>query len=212
VRALALATVLVSAPAALGAEPPLPGPYQQALRLLQTDPAARARAQAAVALGQGFTTVPRPGADPRLVGALSESVRRDPDPTVRALAAYALCLLGEARGAPPLIEVLRVHTQAGKDRQEYFDEWGMVPLAYLYRALGFVGGPEARGFLLSMVAGGDREARVLAIGTLGEYWTTDADVDARLETLLREDGDPAIRAAATWALDERRRTRAAPPR
>src|SRR5256885_11586218 len=44
----------------------------------------------------------------------------------------------------------------------------------LYRALGFVDGPVARDFLLSVAGAGDREARVLAIGTLGEYWTKDA--------------------------------------
>src|SRR5207245_360819 len=100
VRPLALALVLLSSPIVLAADLPLPGPYQQALHALQTDPVAAGRGQAAVALGQGFTTVPRPGADPRIVGALGESVRLDPDPTVRALAAYALCLLGDARGAP----------------------------------------------------------------------------------------------------------------
>src|SRR5207245_707832 len=93
---------LLSSPIVLAADLPLPGPYQQALHALQTDPVAAGRGQAAVALGQGFTTVPRPGADPRIVGALGESVRLDPDPTVRALAAYALCLLGDARGPPPL--------------------------------------------------------------------------------------------------------------
>jgi len=209
VRALALAIVLLSSPIGLAADAPLPGPYQQALHALQTDPVAAGRGQAAVALGQGFTTVPRPGADPRIVGALGESVRLDPDPTVRALAAYALCLLGDARGAPPLIDALRSHTAAGRDAQEYFDDRVRVPLAYLYRALGFVDGPVARDFLLAVAGAGDREARVLAIGTLGEYWTRDATIDARLEALLPE-RDPAIKAAVTWALDERRRNRAAP--
>lgn len=209
--ALALAIVLLSSPNALAADAPLPGPYQQALHALQTDPVAAGRAQAAVALGQGFTTVPRPGADPRIVGALSEAVRRDPDPTVRALAAYALCLLGDARGVPPLIDALRSHTAAGKDAQEYFDDRVQMPLSYLYRALGFVDGPVARDFLLSVVGAGDREARVLAIGTLGEYWTKDAAIDLRLEALLPE-RDPAIKAAVTWALDERRRNRTAAPR
>ena len=210
-RALALAIVLLSSPIGLAADAPLPGPYQQALHALQTDPVAAGRGQAAVALGQGFTTVPRPGADPRIVGALGESVRLDPDPTVRALAAYALCLLGDARGAPPLIDALRSHTAAGRDAQEYFDDRVRVPLAYLYRALGFVDGPVARDFLLAVAGAGDREARVLAIGTLGEYWTRDATIDARLEALLPE-RDPAIKAAVTWALDERRRNRAAAPR
>src|SRR5207302_6651931 len=137
VRALALAIALLSSPNALGADAPLPGPYQQALHALQTDPIAAGRAQAAVALGQGFPTVQRPGADPRIVGALSESVRPDPEPTVRALAAYALCLLGDARGVPPLIDALRSHTAAGKDAQEYFDARVRVPRTYPYRALGF---------------------------------------------------------------------------
>jgi HEAT repeat protein len=211
VTALAVALVLLSSPRALAADAPLPGPYQQALHALQTDPMAAGRAQAAVALGQGFTTVPRPGADPRIVRALSDSVRRDPDPTVRALAAYALCVLGDARGVPPLIDALRSHTAAGKDAQEYFDDRVRVPLAYLYRAVGFVDGPVARDFLLSVAGAGDREARVLAIGTLGEYWTKDAAIDARLEALLAE-RDPAIKAAVTWALDERRRNRTAAPR
>ena len=210
-RPLALALVLLSSPIVLAADLPLPGPYQQALHALQTDPVAAGRGQAAVALGQGFTTVPRPGADPRIVGALGESVRLDPDPTVRALAAYALCLLGDARGAPPLIDALRSHTAAGRDAQGYFDDRVRVPLAYLYRALGFVDGPVARDFLLSVAGAGDREARVLAIGTLGEYWTRDATIDARLEALLPE-RDPAIKAAVTWALDERRRNRTASPR
>jgi HEAT repeat protein len=208
VRALALALLLFAASGASAAEEPLPGPYQEALRELRTDPVAAGRAQAAVALGQGFAAVPRPGADPRIVAALGESIRRDPDPNVRALAAYALCLLGDARGAAPLIEALRSHTAAGQDAQEYFDERVPVPLAYLYRALGFVGGRAARGFLLSVADDGDRVARVLAIGTLGEYWTKDADIDARLRGLLAE-RDPAIKAAVTWALDERRRSRAA---
>ena len=52
---------------------------------------------------------------------------------------------------------------------------------------------------------------MLAIGTLGEYWTRDATIDARLEALLPE-RDPSIKAAVTWALDERRRNRAAAPR
>ena len=210
-RPLALALVLLSSPIVLAADLPLPGPYQQALHALQPDPVAAGRGQAAVALGQGFTTVPRPGADPRIVGALGESVRLDPDPTVRALAAYALCLLGDARGAPPLIDALRSHTAAGRDAQGYFDDRVRVPLAYLYRALGFVDGPVARDFLLSVAGAGDREARVLAIGTLGEYWTRDATIDARLEALLPE-RDPSIKAAVTWALDERRRNRAAAPR
>ena len=210
-RPLALALVLLSSPIVLAADLPLPGPYQQALHALQTDPVAAGRGQAAVALGQGFTTVPRPGADPRIVGALGESVRLDPDPTVRALAAYALCLLGDARGVPPLIDALRSHTAAGRDAQGYFDDRVRVPLAYLYRALGFVDGPVARDFLLSVAGAGDREARVLAIGTLGEYWTRDATIDARLEALLPE-RDPAIKAAVTWALDERRRNRTAAPR
>jgi len=207
-RTLTLVLLLFAAPGAPAAEEPLPGPYQEALRELRTDPVAAGRAQAAVALGQGFAAVPRPGADPRIVAALTESVRRDPDPTVRALAAYALCLLGDARGVPPLIGALREHAAAGKDGQEYFNERVRVPLSYLYRALGFVGGREARDFLLSVADDGDRVARVLAIGTLGEYWTKDADIDARLQALLTE-RDPAIKAAVTWALDERRRSRAA---
>jgi HEAT repeat protein len=211
VTALAPAIVLLWSATALAADAPLPGPYQQALHALRTDPVAAGRAQAAVALGQGFTTVPRPGADPRIVGALGESVRRDPDPTVRALAAYALCLLGDARGVPPLIDALRSHTAAGGDAQEYFDDRVRLPLSYLYRALGFVDGPGARDFLLSVAGGGDRAARVLAIGTLGEYWTKDTAIDARLEALLPE-RDPAIKAAVTWALDERRRNRTAAPR
>ncbi len=209
-RALALALVLFASGAA-AAEETLPDPYQDALRELRMNPDAARRAWAAVGLGQGFRTAAQPGAHPKIIEALTESARLDPDPTVQAMAAYGLCLLGNTAGVAPLVNALREHAASGKDAQGYFDDRVGVAVSYMYRALALVGGRQAREFLVAMSSDGARGARVLAISTLGTSWMDDADIDALLRRLLNE-RDPAIKGAATWVLDERQRNRTAPAR
>lgn len=207
-RRLALPLTLLLATGAAAAGTPLPAPYQAALRDLRMSPDPVERARAAVALGQGFTSAPAPGADRRIIDALAESARLDPDPTVQAMAAYALCVLQQAAGVPPLVAALRRHADVGGDAEGYFDRRLPVPVGYMYRVLGVVGGRAARDFLLSMATDGERGTRVLAISTLGTNWLQDGEVDARLRGFL-EERDPAIRGAATWVLDERQRERGA---
>lgn len=204
-RALALALVLLW-PGVAAAEETLAAPYEQALRELRMNSDGAQRAWAAVGLAQGFQTSPQPGPHPKIIGALTESVRLDPDPTVRALAAYGLCLLGKPEGVPPLIEALRLRATTGTGSDEWVDDRVRVPLSYLYRVLAAIDGRAARDFLMSTSSDGLRAARVLAISTLGTAWTDDREIDAQLERLLAE-RDPAIKGAATWALDERRRSR-----
>ena len=205
VRALALALVLLG-PGVAAAEEALAAPYEQALRELRMNSDGARRAWAAVGLAQGFQTSPQPGPHPKIIDALTESVRLDPDPTVRALAAYGLCLLGKPEGVPPLIEALRLRATTATGSDEWVDERVRVPLAYLYRALVLVDGKDARDFLVSTSSNGLRSARVNAISTLGGSWIDEREIDAQLERLLAE-RDPAIKGAATWALDERRRSR-----
>jgi hypothetical protein len=197
---------------AAAAQAPLPQPYEAKLRDLRTSHDASARAWAAVALGHGLRIAASPGPHPRIIEALNESVRSDSDPTVRAMAAYALCVLGDAAGVAPLIEALRRQAASGRDARDYFDERVAVPVSYLYRSLGVVGGPTAREFLVRTARDGERGARVVAISVFERTWTTDAEVDRMLQSILRE-RDPAVRAAATWAIEERARSRReAPPR
>ena len=209
-RALALALVLLASGAA-AADETLPDPYQDALRELRMNSNAARRAWAAVGLAQGFRTAAQPGAHPKIIEALSESARLDPDPTVQAMAAYRLCLLGNATGVAPLVNALREHAASGKDAQGYFDDRVRVPVSYMYRALALVGGREVREFLVAMSSDGARGARVLAISALGTSWMNDGDIDALLRRLLNE-RDPAIKGAATWVLDERERNRNIPAR
>jgi len=77
--------------------------------------------------------------------------------------------------------------------------------------LGLAGGREARDFLVSTASEGLRAARVDAISTPGGAFVDDREIDAVLERVLTEH-DPAVKAAATWALEERRQARAGAPR
>ncbi len=209
-KLLSFALVLLWATPAASAEP-LPEPYQQALRDLRTNRDGVARAWAAVGLGQGLRTAPSPGKHPKIIEGLEESARLDPDPTVQAMAAYALCLLRDARGVPPLIDALKRHAATGRDAREYFDDRVRIPVSYLYRAFGVVGGKDARDFLVASANEGERGARVVAISTLGGAWPEDGEIDALLGRLLSE-RDPAVKGAAMWAIEERQRKRAAPAR
>lgn len=204
-------TLVLVAPGLASAQDALAPPYERALRDLRMNAEAAERAWAAVGLAQGFASTPHPGPHPKIVGALTESARLDPDPTVRALAAYGLCLLGKPEGVVRLIEALRARAATVTGSEEYVDERVRVPLVYLYRALGLAGGREARDFLASTASEGLRAARVDAISTLGGAFVDDREIDAVLERVLTE-RDPAVKAAATWALEERRQARSGAPR
>lgn len=205
-KALAVALALV-APGLAAAEEALAPPYAQALRDLRMNGEAAQRAWAAVGLAHGFATATHPGPHPRIIDALVESAKLDPDPTVRALAAYGLCLLGKPEGVAPLIDALRVRAATVTGSEDYVDERVRVPLVYLYRALGLAGGRQARDFLVATASDGLRASRVDAISTLGGAFVDDREIDAVLERVQAE-RDPAVKGAAIWALEERQRARA----
>ena len=203
---LLLAAILVWAGVA-HAQEPLPAPYEAALRDLRANRDGVARAWAAVGLAQGLRTAPAPGAHPRIIEGLRESVTLDPDPTVRAMAAYGLCVLGEAAGVPPLVDVLKRLAAEGRDARDYFDARVTVPVSYLYRALGVAGGRLAREFLVATATGGtERGARVVAVSVFESAWTGDPEIDTLLRHLLT-DREPGVRGAATWAIESRQRNR-----
>ncbi|MBI3827289.1 MAG: hypothetical protein HY294_14950 [Candidatus Rokubacteria bacterium] len=179
----------------------LPRRYAEALQALVSSRNPAERATAAIALGHGFRDVP-PSRDPRIAESLESAMVLDPDAVVQVLAAYALCVRGDRRGVARVSLALR--ERGGVDPQEMLAPIAQVPLSYLYRALGYVGGPEATRFLIETSSAGVRSVRLVAIGALGLVQDDPAAVDAALAALLRDD-DPTIRGVAEFVSTDRAR-------
>lgn len=201
VLAAAVLAVLVAAPETAGE---LPRAYAEAVERLRSaaDPVERARA--AIALGYGFRDVEAPGAHLAIMDPLLAAATGDPDATVQVMAAYSLCLLGDARGVARLVAGLRAKLAAGADPRGAYAPALDLPLPYLFRALAHVGGAEAVDFLVEVARSGDRPARLVAIAALGWARNDGGRADATLAALAR-DPDTMVSGVAQFTLDERRR-------
>jgi len=202
VPAMVLGLTLWTAAAAVG---DLPQQYQDALIVLRTGNDPARRALAAIALGHGLSGLEAaPDAD--VVAALGSAMRADQDPTVQAMASYALCVLRDRRAVSNLIAAVQSSIARGVDQQGPVSDAVRLPIPYLYRALGHVGGPEATAFLIEIARAGPARARVPAIAALGLVVDDDGQVERALARLAG-DADPNVRNAARYVLGERR-----PPR
>jgi len=180
----------------------LPRAYQDALDALRTSNEPSARALAAIAVAHGFRDVPL--SDPAdAVDALSDAMQADADPTVQAMTAYALCVLRDLRGVPRLIGAIQATVARGVDPQGRFSDAVPLPVPYLYRALGHVGGREATWFLIEAARTGPVRARVVAIAALGFVLGDGGEVERALTT-LSGDPDPTVRNAARYVMSERK--------
>ena len=88
---------------------------------------------AAIGLGHGLRVPGNPGAHPALLDALHEGMLRDEDAAVQAMAAYALCLRRDVRGAARLAEELA--RLAARGVRDYYSPAIGLPVSYLRRAL-----------------------------------------------------------------------------
>lgn len=198
-----LLTALALVWAAPGFAADLPSVYREGIRQLKADPDPVKRGWAAIGLGQGFRVPDHPGADPRILTALEEASRLDPDSTVRAMAGYGLCVLGDRRGAVPLATALGERLGSGADPEGYYSRAMGMPIRYLLGALARVGGADAVGFLLALTGDRSGAARVPAIWALGLAPEDSVEIDRALAALA-QGPDAAVRAAAEQALEGRR--------
>ncbi len=181
----------------------LPDAYRTAIDQLRTAKDPTARAVAAIGLGHGFQGVGSTSA-PEVLDALHEAAVVDPDATVQAMAAYALCAHGDRRGVSRVVAALRERLERGADPQGVYSDAVRLPVPYLFRALGRAGGPEATRFLIDVARQAPQAARVVAIAALGLVPEDDPEVERTLSALAG-DLDPAVRGVARFVIDERGR-------